>query len=59
MKIKGGLQMAKNYRGRHIKKSEGWRGTCPICKRTGVKVLWDSTDKEGNEIKVCKRCSKK
>ncbi|WP_425449616.1 hypothetical protein [Dethiothermospora halolimnae] len=51
--------MAKNYRGRHIKKSEGWRGTCPICKRTGVKVLWDSTDKEGNEIKVCKRCSKK
>lgn len=43
--------MSKNYRGRGIKKIEGWRDTCPKCKRTGVKLLWGN-----NETKVCKRC---
>jgi len=32
------------------------KGTCPICGRVSVKVLWDSTDREGKEAKVCKHC---
>ncbi|WP_170311621.1 hypothetical protein [Vallitalea okinawensis] len=51
--------MAKNFRGRRMKLEKGWRGTCPICNRTGVKLLWTSTDSEGKEIKVCKICDKK
>ncbi|MCT4565630.1 MAG: hypothetical protein N4A68_15140 [Maledivibacter sp.] len=50
--------MAKGYRGNTIKK-DGWRGTCPICKKTGVKLLWTATDNEGKELNICKRCSKK
>lgn len=47
--------MAKNKRGRNIKKTPNWRGTCPICKRTGVKLLWNKVT--GNvTINVCKLC---
>lgn len=49
--------MAKAYRGNNVKE-HGWRGTCPVCQRTGVKVLWTKTDDNGNELKVCKACSK-
>jgi transcription elongation factor Elf1 len=49
--------MAKAKRGKNIKAS-GWRGTCPICKRTGVKLLWDVKTEEGKEVKVCKVCGK-
>ncbi len=49
--------MAKNKRGHWIKKESGWRGTCPICHRTRVKVLWDK-QVDGAPAKVCKRCSK-
>lgn len=47
--------MGKSKRGRNIKKTEGWRGTCPVCKRTGVKLLWVKTEGE-DTLKVCKRC---
>lgn len=46
--------MAKNTRGRNIKKNTDWRGTCPICKRTGVKLMWTGE----NDQKICKVCSK-
>ncbi|MDD2228345.1 MAG: hypothetical protein PHY48_02915 [Candidatus Cloacimonetes bacterium] len=48
--------MAKNYRGKGIVNlpSHG-RGECPVCHRTGIKVLHEIklTDKT---IKVCKIC---
>lgn len=48
--------MAKAKRGRNIK-APGWRGTCPLCARTGVKLLWDKTSDAGAKLKVCKRCN--
>ena len=33
------------------------RGTCPICKATGIKVLY--TPKGDSTAKVCKRCRNK
>ena len=42
--------MAKAKRGKNIK-TLGWRGTCPSCKKTGVKLLW-----EKDSLKVCKAC---
>jgi len=52
--------MAKANRGRNLRNSEEWnRGQCPICRRTGVKLLWDHTKEDGKEIKVCKGCRKK
>lgn len=50
--------MAKGYRGNNIK-TTGWRGTCPICKREKVKLLWIGTDDEDNDLKICKICNKK
>ena len=50
--------MAKSKRGNNIKKIPNWRGTCPICKRTGVKLLWDKLS-ENVTIKVCKICGNK
>jgi len=32
------------------------RGTCPVCERTGVKVLYEREVGE-NTVKVCKRCN--
>jgi len=48
--------MAKNKRGKGIKSIQNWRGACPTCSRTGVKLLWDKTDDSGAKLKVCKRC---
>ncbi len=31
------------------------RGTCPICNRTGIKLLY-TANKEGKDVKVCKNC---
>ena len=46
--------MPKPKRGKLVH-TTGWRGTCPKCSRTGVKVLWEKT--EGDKtLKVCKRC---
>lgn len=32
------------------------RGTCPVCQRTGVKVLY-AHEVDEKEVKVCKRCN--
>jgi len=45
----------KTHRGRAIKATKDWRGTCPLCKRTGVKILWEKMDGE-TKLKVCKHC---
>jgi len=47
--------MPKPKRGKNAKVIKNWRGTCPLCKRTGVKVLWEKTD-DDQKLKVCKRC---
>lgn len=43
--------MAKNRRGKLIKATPGWRGTCPVCGRPRVKLVW-----EKNKVKMCKLC---
>lgn len=50
--------MGKTKRGKNIKKMPNWRGTCPVCKRSGVKLLWDKLSEKGT-IKVCKICGNK
>jgi hypothetical protein len=48
--------MGKTHRGKGLKDqvSQG-RGTCPICKRTAVKVVFEAQVKD-KTIKVCKTC---
>ncbi len=50
--------MSKAHRGHgideYVKKA---RGTCPICKRTGIKLLYEY-DAGESKITVCKECSK-
>jgi hypothetical protein len=48
--------MGKTHRGKGLKDqvSQG-RGVCPICKRTGVKVVFEAQVKD-KTIKVCKTC---
>ncbi len=48
--------MAKTHRGKGLRTvaSHG-RDTCPVCKRTAVKVVYEVTVKE-KTIKVCKTC---
>lgn len=50
--------MGKSKRGGNIKKTPNWRGVCPLCNRTGVKLLWDKV-MDGDSIKICKSCSTK
>ena len=48
--------MAKSHRGAGIREEvRQGRGSCPLCKRTGIKVMYE---KETNDKKVmlCKQC---
>ncbi|MCL2203290.1 MAG: hypothetical protein FWB88_05075 [Defluviitaleaceae bacterium] len=47
--------MPKPKRGKLAKLNKDWRGTCPLCNRTGVKILWEKSD-DGKPLKVCKQC---
>ncbi|MFC0329871.1 hypothetical protein ACFOLF_31865 [Paenibacillus sepulcri] len=49
--------MAKTKRGRVLwgLPSRG-RGTCPVCSRTRIKLLYPRTKSDGTPVKVCKRC---
>lgn len=48
--------MSKSHRGRGIREVAGrGRGTCPVCKRTGIKVLYEH-EVNGKKFKVCKQC---
>ena len=58
--------MAKTHRGSGIRHRledgqftgtyNNGRGTCPVCERTGVKVLYSREIGE-NTVNVCKRCN--
>lgn len=50
----------KAHRGKTLLKlpSHG-RGTCPVCKATRIKVLYEVITGDGEKIKVCKRCQNK
>jgi hypothetical protein len=48
--------MSKPHRGKNIRElvSRG-RGECPVCKRQGVKLLYEQ-DAGDKKVKVCKIC---
>jgi hypothetical protein len=48
--------MSKAHRGKGLKENAAHgRGVCPVCKREGVKVLYE-LEVEGQKLKVCKTC---
>lgn len=51
---------SKTHRGKTLWKlpSHG-RGTCPVCKTTRIKVLYEIVAGDGSKINVCKRCQNK
>ncbi|WP_320130551.1 hypothetical protein [uncultured Sphaerochaeta sp.] len=51
--------MSKAHRGSGIRTEVNHgRGDCPVCKRTAVKLLFETTV-EGEKVKVCKACNAK
>ncbi len=51
---------SKQHRGKTLwkLKSRG-RGTCPLCKTTRIKVLYEVLLPGGGKLTVCKRCRNK
>lgn len=51
--------MSKAHRGKGLREvvSSG-RGTCPVCGRGGVKVVYEQ-EIEGKKTKICKVCKAK
>ena len=48
--------MSKAHRGSGIREKEkSGRGTCPVCKRSGIKVLYEQEINE-KKFSVCKQC---
>ncbi|MGL4986139.1 MAG: hypothetical protein ACRC5H_03260 [Treponemataceae bacterium] len=48
--------MSKSHRGKGIREMVAHgRGTCPRCKQTGVKVLYEQ-EIDGNKAMICKVC---
>ena len=48
--------MSKAHRGKGIyDKIKRGRGTCPVCKRTGVKLMY-THESEGKSLEICKIC---
>lgn len=49
--------MSKNHRGTGIRSLEAHgRGTCAICKKENIKVLYETTIDE-QTVKICKFCN--
>ncbi len=49
--------MSKSHRGKGIRnKLRSGRGTCPLCQRTGVKVIYER-EVNKQKISVCKICN--
>jgi len=59
LKERGDDTMGKQRRGKIIKKISGWRGTCPLCGRKRVKLVWTKKCEDGKVINICKLCSSK
>ncbi|OLO27915.1 hypothetical protein BTR23_19080 [Alkalihalophilus pseudofirmus] len=52
--------MATTTRGKVLRELEGrGRGTCPICNRRRIKLLYDLVNENGKTMKVCKVCRPK
>ncbi|WP_216831363.1 hypothetical protein [Alkalihalobacterium elongatum] len=52
--------MATTTRGKVLRELEGrGRGTCPVCNRKRIKLLYDKTIENEQVIKVCKSCRPK
>ncbi len=50
--------MSKAHRGSGIREiPKLGRGTCPVCKRTGIKLLYEN-EINGKKVKICKECNK-
>lgn len=49
--------MSKAHRGKGVRelKNSG-RGTCPLCKKTGIKVMYEREIGE-KKVVVCKQCN--
>jgi len=48
--------MSKAHRGKGLRETVArGRGTCPVCKRDGVKVLYEQ-EIDGQKAKICKTC---
>mgnify|MGYP006299552581 CR=1 FL=1 len=48
--------MSKNHRGAGLREAvKGARGACPLCKRTGIKLVYEQ-EVAGKKIKICKQC---
>ena len=48
--------MSKAHRGKGLQEVAGHgRGTCPVCKRDGVKILYEQ-EIDGQKLKICKTC---
>lgn len=48
--------MSKAHRGSGLKEQpRGGRGTCPVCKRDGIKTVYEY-EVEGKKFKICKTC---
>lgn len=51
--------MSKTHRGTGIRSLPAHgRGTCPICKKESVKVLYEK-EIDGNTVQICKYCNAK
>ena len=50
--------MSKPMRGRTIRRNVGFRGTCPVCGRKRVKIVWTKVLEDGTKSKCCKRCGR-
>jgi len=50
--------MSKAHRGTGVRELvKSGRGACPVCRRTGIKVLYENEVNE-KKIMVCKECNK-
>jgi len=48
--------MSKAHRGKGLRETAAHgRGVCPVCKRDGVKVLFEQ-EIDGQKAKICKTC---
>ncbi|MEW5815962.1 MAG: hypothetical protein AB1798_11290 [Spirochaetota bacterium] len=48
--------MSKNHRGSGLReKLNHGRGKCPLCKRSGIKVVYEHDVKE-KKVNICKQC---
>jgi ribosomal protein L37AE/L43A len=48
--------MAKAHRGAGVRELvKSGRGTCPLCRRTGIKVLYER-EAQDKKIVICKQC---